>query len=50
MDQPPTLAFSAGTDEWPRATEMEMGAALCAIGVGRTLTLASLNHAQSVGS
>ena len=39
MDQVPTVAFTAFADMWPRATEMEMGAALCAVGAGRTLTL-----------
>ena len=38
MDQPPAVAFTAFTDVWPRARETEIGAALCAIGVGRTLT------------
>ena len=38
MDQPPTVAFTAFTDAWPRATETEIGGALCAIGAGRTLT------------
>ena len=37
MDQPPAVAFTAFTDVWPRATETEIGAALCAIGAGRTL-------------
>ena len=39
MDQTPTVAFIAFEDVSPRATEMEIGAALCAIGVGRTLTV-----------
>ena len=39
MDQPPAVAFAAFADVWPRATETEIGAALCAIGAGRTLTL-----------
>ena len=38
MDQPPTVAFTAFADLWPRATETEIGAALCTIGAGRTLT------------
>ena len=38
MDQPPVVAFTAFADVWPRATETEIGAALCAIGAGRTLT------------
>ena len=39
MDQPSAVAFTAFADVWPRATEMEMVAALCAIGAGRNLTL-----------
>ena len=39
VDQPPAVAFTALADVWPRATETETGAALCAIGAGRTLTL-----------
>ena len=39
MDQPPAVAFTAFADVWPRATETEMGAALCAIGAVGTLTL-----------
>ena len=42
MDQPPAVAFTAFADAWPRAIETEIGAALCAIGAGRTLTLTSL--------
>ena len=38
MDQPHTVAFTAFADVWPRAAETEIGAALCAIGAGRTLT------------
>ena len=38
MDQPPAVALTAFADAWPRAFEMEIGTALCAIGVGRTLT------------
>ena len=38
MDQPPAVAFTAFADVWPRATETEIGAALCAIGAGRALT------------
>ena len=37
MDQPPAVAFTAFADVWPRATETEIGAALCHIGVGTTL-------------
>ena len=36
MDKPPSVAFTA--DVLPRATETEIGAVLCAIGAGRTLT------------
>ena len=32
------VAFTAFANLWPRATETEIGAALCAIGAGRTLT------------
>ena len=39
VDQPSAVAFTAFADVWPRATETEMGAALCAIGVGRTLNM-----------
>ena len=39
MDQPPAVALTAFADAWPRAVETEIGAALCAIGAGRTLTL-----------
>ena len=35
MDQPPAVAFTAFADVWSRATETEIGAALCAIGAGR---------------
>ena len=38
MDQPLAVAFTAFADVWPRATETEIGAALCAIGAGRSLT------------
>ena len=38
MDQPPAVALTAFADAWPRAIETEIGAALCAIGAGRTLT------------
>ena len=38
MDQPPAVSFTAFADVWPRATETEIGAALCAIDAGRTLT------------
>ena len=39
MDQPPAVAFTAFADVWPRATETEIGATLCAIDAGRILTL-----------
>ena len=35
MDQPPAVAFTSFADVWPRATEMEIGAVLCAIGAGK---------------
>ena len=35
MDQPPAVALTAFADAWPRAIEMEIGAALCAIGRGK---------------
>ena len=38
MDQPPAAAFTAFADVWPRAIEMEKGAALYAIGAGNTMT------------
>ena len=38
MDQPPpSVAFTAFADVWPRAIETEIGAALCAIGAGKGL-------------
>ena len=37
MDQPPTVSFTAFADAWPRAIEMEIGAALCTIGRGKGL-------------
>ena len=39
MDQPPAVALTTFADAWPRAIETEIGAALCAIGAGRTLIL-----------
>ena len=33
MDHPPAVAFTAFADVWPRDTETEIGAALCAINV-----------------
>ena len=38
VDERFAVAFTAFADVWPRAAETEMGAALCAIGAGRTLT------------
>ena len=38
MDQTPTVAITAFVDAWPRATETEIGAALCAFGAGMTLS------------
>ena len=38
MDLPPTVAFTALVEVWPRATETKIGAALCAIGAVWTLT------------
>ena len=35
MDQPPAVVFTAFADVWPRVTETEIGAALCAIGAGK---------------
>ena len=35
----PTVTFTAFMDMWPRGIEMEIGAALCATGMGKTLTL-----------
>ena len=35
MDLPPTVAYTVFADVWPRATEMERCAALCAIGTGK---------------
>ena len=42
MDQPPTVALTAFADAWPRATETEIDAAICAIGAERTLTFDEL--------
>ena len=36
---PRAVALIAFADAWPWATEMGIGATLCAIGAGRTLTL-----------
>ena len=38
VDQPAAVAFIAFADVWPRATETEIGTALCVIGAGMTLT------------
>ena len=37
MDQPPAVPLTAFADAWPRGIEMEIGAALCAIGRGKDL-------------
>ena len=52
VDQPPAVATIAFADSRPRATETEIGAALCAIGVGRTLTIwcQRVNCSQSSAS
>ena len=39
MDQPPAVALTAFADAWPRATETEIGAALCAIRRGKDFDL-----------
>ena len=39
VDQPPTVAFTAFADVWPRAKEMEIGATLCTIGRRKGLWL-----------
>ena len=36
VDEPPAVAFTVFAAVWPRATETEIDAALCAIGMGRT--------------
>ena len=35
VDQPPTVAFTAFADAWPRAIETEIGAVLCTFGRGK---------------
>ena len=42
MDKPPAVAFTAFAEMWPRATEAEISAALCAISEGRTLNFLTL--------
>ena len=37
VDQPPAVALIAFADVWPRATETETGATLCASGAGKEL-------------
>ena len=44
MYQPPTVAFTAFADAWPRAAGTDIGAALCSIGAGRTLTFFSQEY------
>ena len=39
VGQPSAVAFTAFAYVWPRAAEAEIGATLCAIGAGRTLTV-----------
>ena len=46
MDQPPTEAFTALADAWPRAIEMERGAVLCTIGVGKDFDFLMLNSTK----
>ena len=50
MDQPPAVAFTEFADVWSRATEREVGAALCAIGAGRTLTFLIISQASENAS
>ena len=50
VDQPPAAAFTAFADMWPRATETDIGATLCAIAAGRTLTFLILLSSIFVGS
>ena len=38
MDQPSAVDFTAFTDVWPRVNEMEIDAALCAVGARGALT------------
>ena len=44
VGQLPAVAFTAFAFVWPRATETEVGAALCAIGAGRTFTFFDLTY------
>ena len=46
MDQSYAVAFTAFADVWPRATETEIGVALCAIGAGKTSSLISIFFIQ----
>ena len=59
MDQPPAVAFTVFADAWPMTRETEIGATLCAIGAGSTLTFdffylalqpGKSRDAQSVGN
>ena len=43
MYQPPAVAFTAFTEVWPSATEMEIGTTLCAIGAGKDFGLNVIN-------
>ena len=38
MGQTPAVVFTTFAGVWRRATETEIGAALCAVGAGRVLT------------
>ena len=38
VDQPPAVAFTVFADALPRSMETGIGATLCAISLGRTLT------------
>ena len=49
MDRLPTVAFTAFADVWPRTIETEIGAALCAIGAGRSWLLAIKTLKSLVG-
>ena len=48
MDQPPAVAFTAFADAWPRVTETEIGAALCAFGAGRTVFLTRVRNDKAI--
>ena len=44
MDQPPTVAFTAFADAWPRAIETEISTTQCAIGAGMDSDFLKLNN------